>query len=114
MITTDSPRYASKIIKAGALLSDTKTLLALWDRSASVAENLDRFQRENLFGKASRSRVEDILAIFRQRYLEDVAVLPALVGHLVDAIAAGHGAPPRLAGRGATIVAFCRLSYAVP
>jgi hypothetical protein len=79
MTLTDTIRYSSKIIKAGALLSDTKTLLALWDRSCSVAENLDRFQRENLFGKASRSRVEDILTIFRQRYLTDEALLPALV-----------------------------------
>ena len=71
--------YTSKIIKAGALLGDTKTLLAHWDDSQSVRENLDRIRRENLFGKASRSRVEDILAIFRQRYLSDEAVTKALV-----------------------------------
>lgn len=71
--------YSSKIIKAGALLGDTKTLLAHWDESQPVAANLDRIRRENLFGKASRSRVEDILAIFRQRYLGDVAVTKALV-----------------------------------
>jgi hypothetical protein len=34
-----------------------------------VPENLDRIRRENVFAKASRSRVEDILAVFRQRYL---------------------------------------------
>jgi hypothetical protein len=71
--------YTSKIIKAGALLGDTKTLLAHWDESQTVAANLDRIRRENLFGKASRSRVEDILAIFRQRYLSDEAVTKALV-----------------------------------
>lgn len=71
--------YTSKIIKAGALLGDTKTLLAHWDESQPVRENLDRIRRENLFGKASRSRVEDILAIFRQRYLSDEAVAKALV-----------------------------------
>ena len=60
--------YSSKIIKAGALLADTKTLLSHWDVAATGAENLDRIRRENVFGKASRSRVEDILAIFRQRY----------------------------------------------
>ena len=64
--------YRTKIIKAGALLADTKTLLAHWDETCSVSENLDRFRRENIFGKASRSRVEDILAIFRQRYLGSV------------------------------------------
>jgi len=72
-------RYSSKIIKAGALLADTKTLLAHWDESQPVAENLAAVRRDNLFGKASRSRVEDILAIFRQRYLIDAAVTKALV-----------------------------------
>lgn len=76
---TISAKYSSKIIKAGALLADTKTLLAYWDRALSVEQNLDRFQRENLFGKASRSRIEDILAIFKQRYLRDAEILQALV-----------------------------------
>jgi len=71
--------YSSKIIKAGALLADSKTLLAHWDRAASVLENMDRVRRENLFGKASRSRVEDVLAIFRQRFLTEVAITRALV-----------------------------------
>jgi hypothetical protein len=71
--------YQSKIIKAGALLADTKTLLAHWDETLSVAENLDWFRRENIFGKASRSRVEDILAIFHQRYLASEAITKALV-----------------------------------
>ena len=74
-----SAPYSSKIIKAGALIGDTKTLLSHWDTSASVAENIDRAQRENVFGKASRSRVEDILAIFRQRYLSEESVTNALV-----------------------------------
>jgi len=71
--------YSSKIIKAGALIADTKTLLSHWDVRASVAENVKRVQRENLFGKASRSRVEDIVAIFRQRYLLEESVTRALV-----------------------------------
>jgi hypothetical protein len=71
--------YSSKIIKAGALLEDTKTLLMHWDMTAAVQENLDRIRRENVFGKASRSRVEDILAIFRQRYLSEPEVTRALV-----------------------------------
>src|SRR5215211_7637446 len=71
--------YSSKIIKAGALLADTKTLLAHWDLAASVQDNMDRMRRDNLFGKASRSRVEDVLAIFRQRFLTEAAVTRALV-----------------------------------
>lgn len=74
-----SAPYTSKIIKAGALIGDTKTLLSHWDVDASVDENIKRLQRENVFGKASRSRVEDILAIFRQRYLTEESVTRALV-----------------------------------
>lgn len=70
--------YTSRIIKAGALIVDTKTLLSHWDITQSVAKNLDRVQRSNIFGKASRSRVEDILAIFRQRYLAEESVTKAL------------------------------------
>jgi hypothetical protein len=73
------PPYTSKIIKAGALLADTKTLLSHWDVRASIRENLDRLHRENVFGKASRSRVKNILAIFRQRYLREESVATALV-----------------------------------
>jgi len=71
--------YSSKIIKAGAVLADTKTLLAHWDLATTAQENMERAQRENLFGKASRSRVRDVLAIFRQRFLGEEAVTRALV-----------------------------------
>ncbi|MBI3948944.1 MAG: DUF1819 family protein [Acidobacteria bacterium] len=74
-----NPIYTSRIIKAGALLADTKMLLAHWDEALSVSDNLDRFRRENIFGKASRSRIEDILGIFRQRYLTSKPVTKALV-----------------------------------
>ena len=74
-----SAPYSSKIIKAGALIGDTKTLLSHWDVTAPVGENINRVQRDNVFGKASRSRVEDILAIFRQRYLTEESVTRALV-----------------------------------
>ena len=74
-----SGRYTSKIIKAGALIGDTKMLIAHWDLDASVDDNLSRVRHENVFGKASRSRVEDILAIFRQRYLGESEVTRALV-----------------------------------
>lgn len=74
----DAP-YTSKIIKAGALLADTKTLLSHWDVGVPVQENINRLRRENVFGKASRSRVEDVLAIFRQRYLMETPVTKALI-----------------------------------
>jgi hypothetical protein len=74
-----SSPYTSRIIKAGALIGDTKTLLSHWDVDASVTENIRGVQRDNIFGKASRSRVEDILAIFRNRYLTEKSVTKALV-----------------------------------
>lgn len=77
--TSSGSIYSTKIIKAGALLPDTKLLLENWDEDVDVQADLDRVRQENLFGKASRSRVEDILLIFRQRYLEDPELLKALV-----------------------------------
>lgn len=71
-------RYTSKIIKAGALIPDTKVLFANWELGISVKDNLDRIRRQNLLGKASRSRAEDVIAIFRQRYLQDPEVAPAI------------------------------------
>ena len=73
------PIYTSRIIKASALIADTKVLLAEWDLERSLEENLDRARRENIFGKASRKRVKDILRIFRQRYFDDADVGSALV-----------------------------------
>ncbi len=61
------------------MIGDTKTLLSHWDVDASAEQNINRVQRENVFGKASRSRVRDILAIFRQRYLSEESVTKALV-----------------------------------
>lgn len=87
MSESSQPTYTSRIIKASALIADTKVLLAAWDAERSVAENLDRARRENIFGKTSRKRVEDILRIFRQRYFDDADVGTALV------TLAQHGAP---------------------
>ena len=78
-IRTILPPYSSRIIKAGALLPDTKVLLSCWNLDHSVSENLRRVRRQNLLGKTSRSRVEDILRIFRRRYLAEDIVVQALV-----------------------------------
>lgn len=74
----ETPPYSSKIIKAGALLLDTKALLSAWDPKLSVSDNIHRIRHHNLLGKTSRSRAEDILAIFRQRYLTEETVARAL------------------------------------
>jgi len=70
--------YTTKIIKAGAILPDTKALLSCWAPGQSVTDNLRQIRRRNLLGKTSRSRAEDILAIFRQRYLSEESVAKAL------------------------------------
>jgi hypothetical protein len=76
---TTEPIYTSRIIKASALIADTKVLLNAWDPNRPVADNLDRARQQNIFGKASRRRVIDILKIFRQRYFEDPDIGGALV-----------------------------------
>jgi hypothetical protein len=76
---TPSAPYSCKIIKAGALIGDTKTLLSQWNINASAAANISQMRQDNVFGKASRSRVEAILAIFRRRYLTEGSVTKALV-----------------------------------
>jgi hypothetical protein len=68
--------YSSKIIKAGALIGDTKTLLSHWDVDAPVDDNLSRVRRHNIFGKASRSRVEDN----HQRVTPDSRSLAGMLG----------------------------------
>ncbi len=79
MTQTPHEPYTSRIIKASALIPDTKVLLAEWDLGRTVEENLERARRQNIFGKASRRRVRDILTIFRQRYFTDPGVGAALV-----------------------------------
>ena len=79
--------FTSKIIKAGALIADTKTMLANWDSNANVSQNINNLQMSNLFGKASRSRIEDILAVFRQRYLGSSDLIKALIA-LTNGLAA--------------------------
>lgn len=46
--------YTSRIIKAGAPLTDTTTLFEHWNESGSVGDNLDRLQRENSSSKIQK------------------------------------------------------------
>jgi hypothetical protein len=61
-----SAPYSSKIIKAGALIGDTKTLLSHWDVDASVDKNINRMQRDVIItsrieNKEAKDRVGPIL-----------------------------------------------------
>lgn len=78
MDETPKEPYTSRIIKATALVTDTKNLLLRWDREQSTADNLASIKRDNTFGKASRSRIDDILRIFKRRYLSDDTSVRAL------------------------------------
>ncbi len=71
-------KYTSKIIKAQALLDDTKIFFNYWDDGLGIEKNLIRAKEENILAKPSRSRVQDILHIFRQRYLFDLHIASAL------------------------------------
>jgi hypothetical protein len=71
--------YTSRLIKATALIADTKALFASWDLHEDAPTNLNRARETNLLGKASRARAEDVLKIFRQRYFDDPEIGQALV-----------------------------------
>lgn len=72
-------RYTTRINHVGALIPDTKMMLALWDLSTDVSSNLERMRAENVFAKTSRSRIPEMLQTFRERYLDDPDTLAALV-----------------------------------
>ena len=80
--------YTSRLIKATALLTDTKALMGSWDLSLDVEINFNKAQENNIFGKASRRRVKDILKIFKQRYFDDDHVGKALVALVQSGISA--------------------------
>jgi hypothetical protein len=67
------------LIKAGAMLPEARALLAQWDDTKPPKDNLRLALVDNWLGKASRTRAEAVLAIFRQRFLADAAILPSLL-----------------------------------
>ena len=70
--------FTSKILKAGALLPDIKTILSHWDLQQNIDKNLQRVIQQNLLGKKSRSRTTDVIKIFRQRYFYNESVAKTL------------------------------------
>lgn len=76
-------KYSSKIIKALALVDDTKILLSVWDTDEYVEDNLNRIKEANLLDKRSRSQIEMMLPRLGERYLFDSDVAGAL-SHLVN------------------------------
>jgi Putative inner membrane protein (DUF1819) len=74
-----APRpYSSKIIHAGALVSDTRQFFATWNCDQTVPANLTRIIDGNLLAKSSRTRLKEISSAFRERYLGDPDTIAAL------------------------------------
>lgn len=67
----DKGYTVTRLIKSSGLLADVSLLLSAWDETKSIEDNFDAVLQRNLFGKASRKRVADILRVFRQRYLPE-------------------------------------------
>ena len=77
---TNEALYQSKIIKGGALLTDTRSLLSQWNVSLSVDENIGTVRRMNTLGKTSRSRLNSVLRVIKNRYLYN-ADIAAMFSH---------------------------------
>ena len=82
MITKNSKTervYTSRIIKAGALLAETRILLSHWNPELSVAQNERQLVEQNLFGKSSRHWVLQIIKAMEVRYLQEPTTARALI-----------------------------------
>ncbi|MCY3861726.1 MAG: DUF1819 family protein [bacterium] len=76
----------SRLLKGGAVLEDTHRVVELWDAELSAEANIERLAAENLLGKSSRSRLNDLLySVIRPRYVEPgTHVIPALQALVSD------------------------------
>jgi hypothetical protein len=76
----------SNIQKGGALLDDCRRVVEAWDNDTAPEKNLARIADENLLGKASRARTDDVLLrIVRPRLVAPGRqVIPAMKGLLTE------------------------------
>ncbi len=87
MTFKDSKAYTAKIIKAPALLHDTKVFLSHWDEGLTADENIQKAITDNIFGRPARSYVKQFLSAFKERYVfgdERDRALRKLVRHSKD------------------------------
>lgn len=61
-------KYTSKIIKSGALINETRSILSYWDSDINKDKNYERIFGNNLLAKSSRTRVRNIIKTFDKRY----------------------------------------------
>jgi hypothetical protein len=73
------PVYATRILKGAGLVTYAKDLLAEWDEKIPFEENLAKFRRSGMFGKASAARAGDVLSVLNTRYLHDESTRRGLV-----------------------------------
>ena len=69
MSSDDSKAYTAKIIRAPALIHDTKVFLSCWDEALSVDENIQKAISDNIFARPARFYVKQFLTAFRERYV---------------------------------------------
>lgn len=80
-------KYSSKIIKAPALVSDSKLFLSQWEGDLSVEKNIENAVQYNLLGKTSRAFVKNITKAFKERFVfgdEQDEALRKLVNSGID------------------------------
>ena len=71
------PPYESKIIKAGALLANTRILLSRWDGAVSVQKNID-FLHQEYAVKTDRLLYDMVIELFlplKAQRLADIDVI---------------------------------------
>jgi hypothetical protein len=78
--------FSSKVLKGGALLTESRILVEQWDPSLGENENIERMLADNVLAKRSPSRARDVLrTVLRPRFIEPgpqiMLALRELVGH---------------------------------
>ncbi|OBF48782.1 BrxA family protein [Mycolicibacterium monacense] len=78
--------YNVNIQKGGALVEDSRRMIEVWDLNVSADENLERIASENLLGKTTRRRLDDILLrILRPRLVtpgpQVIAAMKQMLGN---------------------------------
>jgi hypothetical protein len=84
------PRYTSRAIKGTALMEETRALLRAWTPGEAPAEFRKRASEQDLLGKATASRRDDLVRrVFGPRFLVDGQEPAATIRRLL--IARGDG-----------------------
>jgi hypothetical protein len=79
-----APRFTTNIQKGGALLDDVRRTVEAWDPGLDSAANLERLAEQNLLGKTTRARTEDVLRrIIGPRFISPGPHVIAALRHLL-------------------------------